>query len=807
MKKITNRCRALAALALCLAAQTAVAQDVIFVDGVEVPVAGTVVVGVDVPELSTYLPGSVEIEYGMEQVLSILGISDIEEAEQYIVNVTTSEAVENTTDSWRDGYGDAATWNTTDNMVCVKIDDPSSGFIDYVGCINSYFEQGEEYDALWAFVAGGKAAIVDVHITFVEDTSAKAPEAELDLTKVTVVGNAECYTERYDYDGFSTESCTVSVPGIASLLGVDASEMEEWIADDVYVAYNNDNAIKIDSLQLLSVTDGWLERCHDDWGELGAGDLLDECCAKTYSSSCYYFIQKPTYDAENDEMSFVVGNYPGNLEEGDSVYSFLYVMNGEKAYVIRHNLYVVEAPDAGGPGEMTKVGEQFAEVTMYPTSDWSYDYIYPELDEAAELLGCSTSDLTLKALANATTFSSNSSANNGGWWFDANGYVETYGNSTPFYIEPRSSGDYTALHIGQYPNYCSAGDVYTTSLYLVYEDKYYLIDVTLTIIEKEPLDWDKLEIVSTTTLLVIQELVEDGYTFSSGEGIPFDKIEEAIGTTDPTLYGELSPEEAEENDGFKYTEDYTCTPYPGFWLTSDGYVATWGSNSVWGMSIAQESSDTELMFNCIQFPGLTAYDDTFSGNFYLLNEDNMKMMGVRLTYVIGETVEYTNVGTSELTIYVTPDEELEYDFGMEEILEALGMTEDDFMDTYCMRAAYGYSSTVTGAEGLSFDLDGKCIAYGGGTVGFWIENGKMWAYSQEDIPEGTSVNVTIFIQYDTSRYTLNITFMSTDDMPEAVAGVMADANANTAIYDLAGRQVAKAQKGVYIQNGKKILVK
>ncbi len=776
------------------------AQDAITVDGTSVPVAGIVEVDVDVVEQTAYSEDTAEFD--LDAVLSILGISDITNASQYIVNVTTNEAVENETDSWRDPSGDMASWGTTGG-VCVKIDEPDTGLVDYIGCFDESWEAGDTYTALWAFVAGGKAAIVKVVITFVEDTSAQAPEAELALANIQIVGQAELTTERYSYNGYETTDCEVSVSGIASLLGVDASEMEEWFEDGVYVAYNNDIGVKVDSLQLLYETDGWLMRTSEDWGELGAGDMLNECCASSWSSACHYFIQDLYYDAEVDSVGFVVGQFPGNLEVGDSLYTDLYVMNGTKAYVIRHHMVIVEAPYTGGPDEMTKVGEETIEITQYPTTDYSTTYFYPDLTTAAELLGCSESNLSLNALGSANSFAATRTADDIGWWFDENGYVSTWGSS-PVYIEPYESGDYSTLMIGQMPSLCEEGDIYNIPLYLTYGDSYYLVNVQLTIIAEPEIDYSSIENVATYTLTITQEYDEE-YTWSTAAGIDFDLIENAIGTTDPTLMGEISPEEAEENDGIQFTRSYTCTPYPGFWLTTDGYVTSWASDSYWGVSTAVEASEDQLLFNCIQYPGLTAEGDTYNGTFYLLNLENSKMITVKLTYIIGEVIDYEDVGSGSVTVPVGGDE-LSVEFSLDEIVEALGATLDELNDNYSLRAANGNTATTRPGDGLEFGLDGVCVASGDGVFGIWFEEGQIYSWSNEDMEEGYTATTQLYFLIGTSRYILTVTFMNADDYA-GVAGVAAPAAESSAIYDLSGRQVSKAQKGIYIQNGKKILVK
>ena len=96
---------------------------------------------------------------------SALGVASLDEAEQYILNVTTGNLVANTTDGWRDANGDAANWGA-EGGVCVKIQKPSSGSIDYIGCIDTTHQHGEVYTAKWAFVHEGKAVVIEVEIIF-----------------------------------------------------------------------------------------------------------------------------------------------------------------------------------------------------------------------------------------------------------------------------------------------------------------------------------------------------------------------------------------------------------------------------------------------------------------------------------------------------------------------------------------------------------------------------------------------------------------------------------------------------------------
>ena len=115
-----------------------------------------------------------------------LGLSSLAEAEQYILNVTTGNLVSNTTDGWRDANGDAAAWGA-ENGVCVKINDPASGLVDFIGQMpGSTYTAGQTYTAKWAFVHEGKAVVIEVVITFVDDSGIENLATDEAVTVYTV---------------------------------------------------------------------------------------------------------------------------------------------------------------------------------------------------------------------------------------------------------------------------------------------------------------------------------------------------------------------------------------------------------------------------------------------------------------------------------------------------------------------------------------------------------------------------------------------------------------------------------------------
>ena len=127
------------------------------------------------------------------EVAEALGLTSIADADQYIVNVTTGDFVLNTTDGWRDANGDAASWGTTGG-VCVKIKDPASGIIDYIGCFDDTHVAGEVYTAKWGFVNPDtdKAVVIDVVINFVSTVGINGVNAaDLENADIYTIGGVK----------------------------------------------------------------------------------------------------------------------------------------------------------------------------------------------------------------------------------------------------------------------------------------------------------------------------------------------------------------------------------------------------------------------------------------------------------------------------------------------------------------------------------------------------------------------------------------------------------------------------------------
>lgn len=639
----------------------------------------------------------------------------------------------------------------------------------------------------------------------------EAPEAELDLTKIKKVGFVECETRRYASNGYETTPVGVIVPGIAEALGMDKANLAEVFAQDVYVAFCDvEMGFKVDSLQLLTKTDGWMMQVSENW-DGAAGDMTQEVCGAAYNANDSYFIQKMAFDAEKDSVSFVMGQMPSKLAVGDSLYCDLHVMNGDKAFIIRHHLYIVEEPKGEGVENMTEVGVQYITVESYPTTDYSYNIITPNLDEAATLLGCNVENLSLKAIASNGGFATNTTANNGGWWFNKAGVVTTWGageNGSYFFVEPETASDYSKLHFGQYPNDYVPGDSAVVDLYLVYGAAYYRIHARMDIVKEPEIGWEAWENVASRNVTV-QGLAVGDYNWSDAYlAISNKEMTDLLGTTNPVLYGNSTEAEL-ESTGCPYTKNYTINEKPGFWMDANAINVGWGS-SVWGISSSAKTLPDGYALSCMYMGGAEV-GTVYSGKLYLVNESNNKMLTLNVVYKIVSEITHTEeVGSCKISLPMGMDE-FEGEFTLDAIAEAIGYENvDDLSDAYVLRAMMengALTEATTPGNGVVIDAEGYANDNGDFTI--YFENGYVYTTANTDPEEGWSKNIQLFFVHpDTGKqYTVNITLMTSDAYHEyitAVNSVKASATA-ASMFDIAGRKVEKAVKGVYIMNGKKVI--
>ena len=650
---------------------------------------------------------------------------------------------------------------------------------------------------------GDKQATFD--ITYVVKPLPETPAVELDITKLEIVGNAEVTTEQYPRINYNSSAVKVNIAGAAAKLGIDNELLSLILTKSLYKARVDETyQTKVDSLTLATNNGGWGREVLD----MATGDTLPEVCAAPWSDKDQYYMDTWAFDPATDTLSCNIGQYPYNLQAGDKYYTNVYIVYGNKAFVVKYNVNIVEDPNAGNNNkdEMTKVGTEVIVVEQQPKTDYSTSSIMVNVDSIAGLLGCATGDMTLMAIDNNDELSTSSTANNGGFWMTQGGVICAWGTNAYFFVEPAASNDYSQLNIGQYPGRAVIGEEAKTILYLVAGNKYFELDITLKIEKGATVE---VEFESVATRSYVVQALDETYAWSTKTAsIPFADIDNLIGTVEPVLYA-LNVDSIAEQTGEKYTKNYTMGEKPGFWLNEEGRQAAWGS-APWGITGLNSTSEN-FVIQCIQMDGFGVAGDSYTGEFYLVNEETGKMITIKLTYqIVDELIDSEVVGEEWIKLPISLDDNL-VNFDFAKVATALGLENvEALFDGYYakgMKADGTYSDGVDMiGSGLSFNASGAYEEYASYGICITDDYTQFLTYSNDDIEGTFKVEVTMCFEIDSKSYVIHITLLDEESYLAGIEGINADNKAGK-IYNLQGQEVAAPAKGIYIMNGKKVVIK
>lgn len=672
------------------------------------------------------------------------------------------------------------------------------------------------------------------------------PDPVTNLSGLTIVG--EWTLELPFYLGKQYEGISVSATfdGIYEALGVAQAELDLSASDYIYSQDVNVDSLKTedgiatgevvysfaDALIKPSTTDGWYGR-YINYDENTAMETpLSLNAPKYYGAGCTFYTQGMTL-AEGVYTVASAGQYPGaytSVEQSDSTYHYIIV--GDKAAKIKIVTKLMEQPTLP-LADMTKVGEETIDIQHYiGGSGGSFTL---DLANLEALLGAGAINFEVLADASGTALSSNTTATKGGYWMTKEGYPISWGTEGfAIYVEPDTQGDFSAFGYGFNDGAWTLGDKTTVKLYFHNGTSYYLVNLNVEIIEQPQMGEDEFEVVATEGIH-FQIIPSSAYTEDyMTTDLDIEYLTSLLGEGTYKLYGMSAPKKAADgSDSIPsvMTDAYSCTPYPGFWMTADtpeAYVGTWGGNS-FGMTYANG------VITWYQIPDLRAVGDIYNATFYLLNESNNKMVKLAVVIEYVETIVETEVvGEADLTLVVADGEDPLYTpIDLTAVTEAFGV------DVDLLEAAAEIKALKTPT---SFTADHNDSGYGwflnesGCCVDLTNEEATMTApvtlgyewYNTEDAPlsffttsgvmavapaDGVVYRTKMAIEYDAKHYIFNISLMN-----QATATGIEKVEATTTkagnVYDLTGRIVRKSATGVnglangiYILNGKKYIVK
>lgn len=181
-------------------------------------------------------------------------------------------------------------------------------------------------------------------------------------------------------------------------------------------------------------------------------------------------------------------NMPDSAEAGDQYVTRWMAATATDTVIIRTviTMEAPEIPDITSPEQCTNLETiQLSAEVDAPQSNYEVEQLAVDVEAIAALFGtdAETFSQTVRfcALDAEGLFAAQSTANSGGYWFDAEGTVCTWGDNARFFVEPAEPQNYSTLNAGQMPGTCAAGDEFQTTLYFVIGNEMVTLEVTYTI--------------------------------------------------------------------------------------------------------------------------------------------------------------------------------------------------------------------------------------------------------------------------------------------------------------------------------------
>lgn len=664
----------------------------------------------------------------------------------------------------------------------------------------------------FALQYNGLTATFTIDFTVKGADKVDIPEpATLKEAELNIVGEKSITVEQYPRSEYTSDLVEMNLDDIVEKLGIPSGKvLSDYLGELLYcTVFDLETVGKKDSISNQSTAGApgfWLTDIRED------GVATGECSAHSYNGGDKFFIERFAFNAENDTLSCYLGQYPGNLEGGDKFFANLYIVYGDKAYRLRYYFNVIAKEQGNGLDDYTRVGAFTDEVELEPSSNaYTYKVVHPDIEGITAALGGEIEDMLAIDLNN--DFSVKTAENETGYWFEEEGFAVSWSaSSSKLAVFPDVAGDYSALRVCQYPGKLNVGDEAIANLYFVSGGNYVAYTVRLKMVAPKEVN-DGFQSVAQRTYQVQQTPGE--YVWTEGIEIPAEWVEQNIGTSDWVVYGlnVLNEDGTEKEGNDKYTKNYTCTPYPGFWMDENGRNIGWREGAHVGFTATTFAPGGA--FSLMQYAGGRQVGDIYHIPIFLVNEENGKMVTFNFVYsIVDEIVTFDVVGSENITLPISQDE---YDvpFDMAKAAEALGTTVDELLDetNACLRAmgeSGTYGTAQACADGVQFNKFGNFDQVDVLVSLFFQKKGDavlLTTYAEEEVADEFSLGTQFCLQKDNKIYEFVVKFVSMKAYEAGIADITAASNNPQKVYDLSGRQVVRPVRGLYITNGKKHIVK
>ena len=335
-----------------------------------------------------------------------------------------------------------------------------------------------------------------------------APQAtEVYLSKLTIVKD---YTLPLNFvlgKSYEGKKYSATLEGVYDALGTTAEEFDANASAQTYVqtvktivdAQTEETSYElIDSLSHPEDAAGgaWFGRYANYDEQSGSEIPLAINAPKEWAAGCTFYTQEIAL-AEG-EYSITSGQYPGTFTSTeDNDYTYLYLVNGDKAARIKVQVAMEEAPVID-PTQMVEIGSTNVAVKADVDNNYASKSFTVDMTTICEALGCTIDDIDDVYTMSNGGISNDHNEDSGGYYYNEEGVITAWGSNAAFFIGLSSlaEGKYT---IGQMSgHFTEITEPVTCNAQIVFQylQNYYSVYVAYTVSQPQkpdidPSDWTK----------------------------------------------------------------------------------------------------------------------------------------------------------------------------------------------------------------------------------------------------------------------------------------------------------------------------
>ena len=588
----------------------------------------------------------------------------------------------------------------------------------------------------------------------------------------------------------------------------------------------------------------WLTEVYDE----NTGSLTGECVADSITEPSMY-IRGLVLD--NKQLTLTVGQVARALNPENTYSALLYYINGDKAIEIAISLNT-EYAKLLKLEELTKVGERNVDVSIYYNSSYKYRTFDLPIDSLYEAIFASQpqsgsvgneeglywgerKQLALYGERAEGSLDDESTAFYGGFWFNTDGYTCNFGEDAAFFCEPEN-WDMKVFHVGIYPNRALIDTSVKAPLYIVGNDSYYQLNLTVAVGPQptifdcelvETLDY-AMEIVPVNTggtELVQEEYMKNAISlsdvieknFESGDlmfitlaYLPGQGYANMIAGSN--IYNTPIIDQAE--NGYQMADLSFFAEQMGD--ESMRHVATpMSPNPPLTVAYGIGYRDSTLSF--WQKDGVRQVGDYYTAEYYLYSLDDSKKVKINLNVIyVDHRSPIEIIGSSHIELPLRNTENNDYaatQYDLSEVLEALQC--EDASQIVWMAYNQLYQLVVPAdydeLYGFVFTTNGRLLGEGlnGGVFNVGYTDGEFHSLVMNPTDESDHTTAIVAV-FNGKGYKFDVKLTKDPKNDTGIININPTlTQGKKATYNLNGQRVHDGQltKGLYIINGKKVLVK